>query len=83
MDSLSFDPMVRLYDESRVVDPVQLDKALGYLEQRAFSFTVKTPEGIHQRVMKQLEEEALVRFGTRESIIAVPNEIRMALVTRP
>ncbi len=59
-----------------------LAKALGYLEQRAFSFAVKTPEEIHQRVIRQLEEEAVARFGTRESVIAVPNEIRMALMTR-
>lgn len=56
--------------------------SLNYLKQRAFSFTLKTPEATHLEVMKRLETEAFARFGGPAQIIEVPNSIYFAIVTR-
>jgi ubiquinone/menaquinone biosynthesis C-methylase UbiE len=56
--------------------------SLNYLKQRAFSFTLKTPEKTHREVMKRLENEVYERFGGPSKIIEVPNSIYFAIITR-
>lgn len=56
---------------------IRTGKALEYLRERAYSFTIGVPEKVHGSVIDQMEDELADQIG---KIVEVPNEIYMILV---
>ena len=61
---------------------IRLDKALGYMKSRAYSFTTATPENLHSKIIGQLESEIYGRFGSLTMDFKVPNQIYLVLILR-
>lgn len=62
--------------------PIQLDKALGHLRARAYSFTTIAPDDAHQQAIEQLESELTHRFGKLAVEIEIPNQIYLVIIRR-
>jgi predicted ferric reductase len=61
---------------------VRLDKALGYMKSRAYSFTTIAPDDVHSLVMGRLESELRHRFGSLTTEVEVPNQVYLVVITR-
>jgi ubiquinone/menaquinone biosynthesis C-methylase UbiE len=61
---------------------ISLDKALGYMKSRAYSFTTATPDSVHLAIIEKLESEVCQRFGSLTMEIKVPNQIYLVLILR-
>lgn len=66
-------------DRWKWTERISLDKALSYIRDRAYSWTLLTPEKIHNLVIKNLEAEMMERYGTLSQELDVPNEIYLAI----
>jgi SAM-dependent methyltransferase len=64
------------------VTRLRLDRALGYLESRAYSFTTATADDVHRIAIEQLEGELQQEFGSLTAEIEVPNQVYLVLVSR-
>ncbi len=62
---------------------IGLDRALGYIEKRAYSFTTFASETVHSRAIKGLESELLQKFGSLASEIEVPNQVYLVILSKP
>lgn len=51
---------------------VRLDKALGYMKSRAYSFTSTVPDDVHSLIMGRLESKLRHRFGRLTSEVESP-----------
>ena len=60
------------------VSSISLDRAIGYLESRAYSFTAETPDAIHVAAIETMRSELLDVSAHAE----VPNQISLVVVTR-
>ncbi|MCX6376502.1 MAG: class I SAM-dependent methyltransferase [Armatimonadetes bacterium] len=60
------------------VSSISLDKAIGYLESRAYSFTAETPDAINVAAIETMRSELLDVSAHAE----VPNQIALVVVTR-
>lgn len=54
---------------------IQLDTTLGYMKNRAYSFTTPTPEKIHVEAMRLLEQEILEKYHDFSTEVEVPNQV--------
>lgn len=61
---------------------LRLDKAMGYLRSRAYSFTTTVPKDIHLKVMEKLEAEMQYRFSCSSEKIEIPNQIYLVQISR-
>jgi ubiquinone/menaquinone biosynthesis C-methylase UbiE len=61
---------------------IPLDRALGYLRQRAYSFTNFAPDWVHRTAMKRLESEMQAQYGSLNVEIEVPNQIYLVVVRK-
>ena len=61
---------------------IPLDRALGYLRCRAYSFTNFAPDWVHRIVMKRLESEMQAQYGSLNVEIEVPNQIYLVVIQR-
>lgn len=61
---------------------IRLDKALGHISSRTYSFTTFAPANIHAMVVKELESELQRRFGSLTTAVEVPNQIYIVLILR-
>lgn len=59
---------------------IRLGDALQYMRARAYSFTTVAPDAVHDEAMQALEEEARTEYGTLDTCVEVPNEVRFALL---
>jgi ubiquinone/menaquinone biosynthesis C-methylase UbiE len=67
-------------DRWKWISSIQLDKALGYLKSRAYSFTSITPNNIHSMVIKNLESELQAQFGSLTKKVEIPNQIYLVVI---
>ena len=63
------------------VSSISLDKAIGHLESRAYSFTAQTPDAVHLETVKTMRSE-LRESGDVSAHADVPNQISLVVVTR-
>ena len=61
---------------------VRLDKALSYMESRAYSFTTTAPDDVHSLIMGRLELELRHRFGSLTTEVEVPNQIYLVMILK-
>ncbi len=61
---------------------VRLDKAIGYLASRAYSYTTKATDDVHRWAVNKLTMEFEQSLGEMSGEFDVPNRIRLVLVTR-
>ena len=61
---------------------IQLSKAIGYLRERAYSFTRTVPDHVHHTTVKTLEAEVVRKHGGLESEVEVPNQVYLVIVSR-
>ncbi len=61
---------------------IKLENALDYLKLRAYSFTISTPENIHDAVIEHLTWEILQKYGSLANRVNVPNKMYYTVVTR-
>jgi ubiquinone/menaquinone biosynthesis C-methylase UbiE len=69
-------------DRWQWISRIRLDRALGYVESRAYSFTTFAPDDIHSIAIKRLESELKHRFGDLSTKVEIPNQIYMVLIFR-
>jgi ubiquinone/menaquinone biosynthesis C-methylase UbiE len=60
-----------------------LGSILNYLRRRAYSFTTFASESVHNKVMNELEAELISKYKSMETIIDTPNQIYLAVLTKP
>ena len=61
---------------------IQLNKAINYLEKRAYSFSTFPPEDIHNKVIKNLRNEIKAKYGKLNESIEVPNQVYFGIVQK-
>jgi ubiquinone/menaquinone biosynthesis C-methylase UbiE len=61
---------------------IPLGRAIHYLDARAYSFTARTPDDIHQAAISRLSSEYLEMYGSLTHEAEVPNQISLVVVTR-
>lgn len=71
-----------IYDRWTWTTRVRLDKAIGYLASRAYSYTTKAPDDVHRWAIDMLRSEFVQSLGGMTSDLEVPNRIGLVLVTR-
>lgn len=69
-------------DRWRWTSYLRLDKALEYIESRAYSFTTVTSKDIHLKAIERLESELKHQFGNLTTQVEVPNQIHMVVISR-
>ncbi len=69
-------------DRWRWTARVPLDRALGYMSRRAYSFTTVAPQDVHRAAMERLAEEARATYGSLAAEVEVPNQVYLVAVTR-
>lgn len=67
-------------DRWQWVSEIVLEEALESLRERAYSFTIFTPKGVHEQVMSELEQELEAEFGGPRASTRVPNQIYLVVV---
>jgi hypothetical protein len=70
-------------DRWRWTQKVNVDKAIGYMRSRAYSFTTMSPDHVHLSAIETLASELKRQYGTLDVEIEVPNEIYFAFASRP
>ena len=58
---------------------MQIDRALEYMQRRAYSFTTLAPDAIHREALTKLSKELIGRYGNLNAVIEVPNQISMVI----
>ena len=61
---------------------LRLDKALEYIQTRAYSFTALTPEVVHQATIEKLVAEMQAQYGNLGVEIQVPNQVYLVVIQR-
>ena len=61
---------------------IQLDKALGYMKSRAYSFTTVAADDIHSMAIERLESELQHRFGSLTTEIEISNQVYLVVIMR-
>ena len=61
---------------------IRLDKALGYVESRAYSFTNMASDDVHSKTIERLESELQHQFGSLTTEVEVPNQVYLVLISR-
>jgi ubiquinone/menaquinone biosynthesis C-methylase UbiE len=74
--------MEPIRDRWRWVTRLRLDKALGYLESRAYSFTTVAPDDVHRMAIERLASELRQELGSLAAEVEVPNQVYLVLATR-
>lgn len=70
----------QIRDRWRWTSHIRLDKALGYVKSRAYSFTTFAPDSVHATAIKRLESELNDQFGSSTTVIKVPNQIYLVVI---
>jgi ubiquinone/menaquinone biosynthesis C-methylase UbiE len=65
------------------VSRLQLDKALGHIKSRAYSFTTVAPDDVHATAVEKLEHELRSRFGCLTAEVEVLNQIYLVEIFPP
>jgi ubiquinone/menaquinone biosynthesis C-methylase UbiE len=61
---------------------IRLDKALGYLESRAYSFASLTPPEVHSKTMTKLKSKLRRQFGSLATEVEVPNQVYLVILSK-
>jgi ubiquinone/menaquinone biosynthesis C-methylase UbiE len=72
----------RISDRWRWVSNIKLDRALGYISSRAYSFTTLAPDSIHSKVVEKLRCELESQFGSLREAVEVPNQIYLVVILK-
>jgi ubiquinone/menaquinone biosynthesis C-methylase UbiE len=64
------------------VQRIRLDRALGHLRDRAYSFTVFAPDAVHEAALATLTAETQRRHGDLSEVVEVPNQVYLVIVRR-
>ncbi len=72
----------RISDRWRWVSNIELDRALGYISSRAYSFTTLAPDSIHSKVVEKLRCELESQFGSLSATVEVPNQIYLVVILK-
>lgn len=68
-------------DRWKWTSSINLNKAVSYLNNRAYSFTSFTPNAIHSKVISLLKSECINKFGSLDIDIEVPSQIYFAIIS--
>jgi SAM-dependent methyltransferase len=74
--------MEPIRDRWRWTTRLRLDKALGYLRSRAYSFTTVASDEVHRTAIERLEGELGQQFGSLTAEVEVDNQVYLVLVAR-
>ena len=69
-------------DRWRWASHIRLDKALGYIQSRAYSFTTFASDAIHRRAVERLKSELQATHGNLRVEVEVPNQIYLVVIHR-
>lgn len=69
-------------DRWRWISHVRLDKALGYIRSRAYSFTTLASDDVHSLAVERLESELKHQHGSLNVEIEIPNQIYLVVILR-
>lgn len=69
-------------DRWKWISRIKLDKALEYINLRAYSFTTFAPDNIHFAAVKKLKSDLQERFGSLDYAVEVPNQIYLVFVRK-
>ncbi len=72
----------QIRDRWRWTSRIRLNKALGHINSRAYSFSMFAPDDVHSAVIKKLESELRERFGDLSAEIEVPNQIYLIFIRK-
>jgi hypothetical protein len=72
----------RISDRWRWVSNIKLDRALGYISSRAYSFTTLAPDNIHSKVVEKLRCELESQFGSLSATVEVPNQVYLVVMRK-
>ena len=61
---------------------IQLNKAINYLEKRAYSFSTFPHDDIHNKVIRNLRNEIKAKYGKLDESIEVTNQIYFGIVQK-
>ncbi len=59
---------------------IRIDKAISYMECRAYSFTTFAPEAVHKEVMAIIQNECCDKYGDMTKVIEIPNQVYLAIL---
>jgi SAM-dependent methyltransferase len=69
-------------DRWRWTTRIRLGTALDYIRKRAYSFTARTPDGVHAKAVRSLEQELMQQHGGLDVEVEIPNQIYLVIVRR-
>ncbi len=72
----------QIRDRWRWTSRIRLDKALGYIDSRAYSFSTFAPDDVHFAAVKKLESELSARFHSLSAEVEVPNQIYLVFIRK-
>lgn len=72
----------RISDRWRWVSNIKIDRALGYIRSRAYSFTTFAPDNIHSKVVEKLRCELKSQFGSLSTTVEVPNQVYLVIILK-
>lgn len=58
-----------------------IGQALAHIELRHYAMTRLVPESIHDKAVKKLKEELLKQYGTLDTTVESPNQMRLVFIT--
>jgi len=71
-----------VHDRWQWTSRIRLDKAIGYMTSRAYSFTTIPPDNIHSMIIERLKSEMHHRFNSLTMEVEVPNQIYLVIILR-
>lgn len=72
----------RVSERWRWVSDIKLDRALGYIGSRAYSFTTFASDNIHSKVVEKLRCELKSQFGSLREAVEVPNQVYLVVILK-
>jgi ubiquinone/menaquinone biosynthesis C-methylase UbiE len=72
----------RISDRWRWASNIKLNKALGYIRSRAYSFTTFAPDNIHSKVVEKLRCELESQFGNLNVTVDIPNQVYLVVILK-
>lgn len=72
----------QIRDRWRWTSHIRLDKALDYINSRAYSFATFAPDSIHKLAIRRLEAELKDQFGSLNTVIDVPNQVYLVFILK-
>ena len=72
----------QIRDRWKWISHIRLDRAISYINARAYSFSTFAPDHIHAAAIEKLESECLRTFGDLATTVDVPNQIYLIVILK-